>query len=213
MAYIPSTPPPFDPQSPQYGALVQVVRQYREAGWFEHEAGSDEKVAGGARERWWAEWEDEVDTSGPDDGIFICTADPQRASWFDPERDTCEENQTYTEVLEELAALSGGTVVISNVVEDWDREPGRVFVSYRLNGADQQMALHEFDDWVDPKIIVQLNAALPAEGRRLYVFDGGGQAFGITWATPAETESLCSRGRATLLDRAPDAWPGIRSGK
>jgi len=32
-----------------------------------------------------------------------------------------------------------------------------VFVSYRLNGADQQMALHEFDDWVDPKIIVQLN--------------------------------------------------------
>ena len=80
MAYIPSTPPPFDPQSPQHGALVQVVRQYREAGWFEHETGSDEKVAEGARERWWAEWEDEVDTSGPDDGIFICMADPQRAA-------------------------------------------------------------------------------------------------------------------------------------
>ena len=62
MAYIPSTPPPFDSQSPQHGALVQVVRHYREAGWFEHETGSDEKVADGARERWWAEWEDEVDT-------------------------------------------------------------------------------------------------------------------------------------------------------
>jgi hypothetical protein len=73
------------------------------------------------------------------------------------------------------------------------------------------MALHEFGDWVDPKIIAQLDAALPAGGRRLYVFDGAGQAFGITWATPAEAESLCSRGRATLLDRAPDAWPGIRS--
>jgi hypothetical protein len=188
-----------------------MVKQYREAGWFEHEAGTDEEVAEAARERWWAEWEREVDINPPDDGIFISMAGPQRALWFDPERDTCEENKTYTEVLGDLADLSGGTVVISDVVEDWHRESGRVFVSYRLSDANQEMALHEFDDWVDPKIIAQLNAALPPEGRRLYVFDGGGQAFAVTWATFSEAAALSSHGRATLLDRAPEAWPGVHS--
>jgi len=31
----------------------------------------------------------------------------------------------------------------------------------------------------------------------------------ITWATSAEAASLASHGRAVLLDKAPDLWPGI----
>jgi hypothetical protein len=210
MPYIPSTPTPFDPESREHGALIEEVRRYRRAGWFQNEVGSDQEVAERARERWWAEWQSEVDTSGPDDGIFICMADPERAIWFDPESDTCEENETYTGVLQELAALSGGDLVITDVVEDWRREPGRVFVSCGVNGASIEVALHQYDDWVDPKIIAQLNAALPADSGRFYVFDGGGQAFGITWATSDEAESLMAHGRVVRLDRAPDAWPGIR---
>jgi len=56
------------------------------------------------------EWQSEVDTSGPDDGIFISVADPERAIWFDPESDTCGENETYTSVLQDLAALSAETL-------------------------------------------------------------------------------------------------------
>jgi hypothetical protein len=207
--YTPSTPTPFDLRSPEHRALIEEVGRYRKAGWFEDEVGSDEEVAERARGRWWEHWESEVDTSGPDDGIFICMSDPSRATWFDPEADTCEGNETYIDALQELSALTGGAVVITDAVEDWQRQPGRVFVSYRLNGSQHELALHHFDDWVDPKMIAQLNAALPGDGRRFYVFDGGGQAFAITWATPNEAESLMASGRAVLLDRSPDKWPGV----
>lgn len=65
--------------------------------------------------------EEEIDTSERDYAIFIKIADPQRAIWFDPEADTCEANATYTNVLKRLAALSGGALVITHVVEDWHR--------------------------------------------------------------------------------------------
>jgi hypothetical protein len=208
--YEPPEPPPFDSADPDHQNLIALVRSYRSAGWFRSETGSDEDVARRARERWWAEWADEVDTEGTDDGIFICSADPERATWFDPEADTCEENATYLSVLDELAGLSGSAVEFTDVVEDWNREPGRVFVSFRLDGGEHELALHEFDDWVDPKVIEQLNHYLAPERGRFWVFDGGGQAFAITWATSAEAEALSRSVRATLLDRAPDNWPGVR---
>lgn len=45
MSYVPSTPTPFNLQSPHHRALVEMVKQYREARWFEDAAGSDEEVA------------------------------------------------------------------------------------------------------------------------------------------------------------------------
>jgi hypothetical protein len=208
--YEATPPPPFDPDNPKHHDLIDFVHRYRSAGWFEGDVASDEDVTRRARERWWAEWEQEVDTAGSDDGIFLCFADPTRAIWFDPEADTCEENATYLSVLDDLAALTGGPIPLEGVSEDWQREPGRVYVTYRIDGVGHELALHQNDDWVDPKIIEQINRSLPPDGRRFYVFDGGGQAFAITWATAAEADALNGSGRAALFDRAPDLWPGIR---
>jgi hypothetical protein len=211
MPYEPTAPPPFDPDDPAHRELIELVRRYRSAGWFAGDVASDEDVARRAREGWWAEWEQEVDTAAPDDGIFICAADPGRAIWFDPEADTCEENATYLSVLDDLAAVTGGALRLVGVSEDWHREPGRVYVAYEVDGVGRELALHQFDDWVDPKIIEQINRSLPPDGGRFYVFDGGGQAFAITWATATEAAALNGSGQTALLDRAPDPWPGIRS--
>jgi hypothetical protein len=200
---------PFDPTSSAHKDLIRLVSQYRAASWFAGEGGSDQEIAERARTAWWAEWESEVDTDGTDDGIFISTADPERAIWFDPEADTCEENHTYTEVLGQLVSLTGGELSVSNIAEDWQREPGHVFVSCRVNGIVNELEFRENDDWVDPAVISQLNAAIPEGGRRFFVFDGGGQAFCITWASRAEAEQLAGHGHAVLLDRAPDAWEGV----
>jgi hypothetical protein len=140
-----STPTPFDPESREHGALIEEVRRYRRAGRFQNEVGSYQEVAERARERWWAEWESEVDTSGPDDGNFISMVDAERAIWFDPESDTCEQNETYTGVLQELAALSGGDL----------------FASCGVNRASYELALHQYDNWVTRRSFAQLNAALP----------------------------------------------------
>ena len=206
-----SMPPPWDPESPAHSGLVEAVRAYRRAGWLGRFGGaSDEDAARALREEWWSQWEEEYAADEPDDGI-LAALDPERAIWFDPEADTCEDNRTYVDVLASLCEITGGELEITGVVEDWRREPGRVHVALVVNGTPGELHLHEFHDWVDPKVIEGLNRFLPRDGRHFYCFDGGGQAFCITWASPAEVAALEAARPARLLDKAPAAWPGVHS--
>ena len=211
MTYVPPELPPWDHDRPEHRALIEKVHRYRSAGWFAHstETDTDEKTAQAARQTWWSDFGCEMSTDF-DDGIFICIADPSRAIWFDPEADVCEGNSSYVHFLAQLSSLTEGDASIGEVVEDWHTEPGRIFVTYKLNGDEHSLALHHYDDWVDPKVLEQLNDELPAGGRRFYCFDGGGQPYALTWATADEVGAIASPGTTPLLDRAPDGWPGVR---
>lgn len=152
------TPPPWDAASPAHRGFVEAVAAYRRAGWFERFGNtSDEDAARALREEWWGEWGEEYEARSPDDGT-VATFDSERAMWFDPEADTCEANQTYFQALGLLSEITGGELEVTDIVEDWQREPGRVHVALVVNGTRAELHLHEFSDWVDPKVIEGLNS-------------------------------------------------------
>jgi hypothetical protein len=214
-AYMKSrTPPPmpeWDPVSCRlHGELVEVVREYRSAGWFEQFAGQpDEVVAEVLRAQCWPDDCEEFDVARAGYGNFAL-ADTERVIGLDPEADTSEGNHVYVGVLRRLAKITLGALVMTDVSEDWRSEPGRVIVSLVANGQPRQLRLHQLDDWVDPKVITLLNAMVAEQARRFYCFDTGGQMYPITFATPEQAAAMNAFGKVRLLDRAPDEWPGIR---
>jgi hypothetical protein len=142
---------------------------------------------------------------GDDEQLVVL--DEDRAVSLDPENDVCDENHSYAEVLERLAGLTSGEVELTDIVEDWHRQPGQVYVAFSLNGRPAELCLEQMDDWTDGSMIGQLNALLARRGGHFFVFDGGGQAFSITCLTP-EGAALVSRQRPLrLFDVAPEAWP------
>jgi len=203
--------PEWDPVSCRlHRDLIEVVHEYRVAGWFEQYVGQpDEVVAEVLRAQWWQDDWEEFDVARAGYGNFAL-ADTDRVIGLDPEADTSEGNHVYVEVLQRLAEITADALVITDVSEDWQSESGRVIVSVLANGQPRQLRLHQFDDWIDPKVITLLNGIVAAQARRFYCFDTGGQMYPITFAKPEQAAAMNAFGKVQLLDRAPDEWPGIR---
>jgi len=203
--------PEWDPASSRLQReLIEVLREYRAAGWFKQYAGQpEEAVAKAVRAQWWQDNWEEFDVERWGYGNFAL-ADTESVIGLDPEADTVEGNDVYVGVLGRMAKITSGALVISDVSEDWQSEPGRVIVSLVANRDPRQLRLHQFHDWVDPKVISLLNAILVAQAGRFYCFDTGGQMYPITFATPEEAAAMNAFGKVDLVDHAPSEWPGIR---
>ena len=204
------TMPVWDPASRLHGELLRVLHEYRAAGWFKQYAGQpDDVVAQALRARWWQDDWEEFDADRVGYGNFALL-DTERVVGLDPEADTAPGNDVYIQVLDDLAGITAGALALSEAAEDWDSEPGRVIVTFVANGAPHRLRLHQFDDWVDPKLIPLLNDIVPRHQGRFYCLDTGGQMYPITFATAEEVKALNAFGRVSVVDHAPEGWPGIR---
>jgi hypothetical protein len=102
----------------------------------------------------------------PWDDVFLL-AYAQGDVWTgDPEADVCAENQVYREVLGEWAAISNGAFDPISIREDWETDTGPVQVSFDLAGRPMKISPAYQNDWIDLKVLQQINALIATSGRQ-----------------------------------------------
>jgi len=84
----------------------------------------------------------------------------------DPEADVCAENQVYREVLGEWAIISKGAFTPTSIREDWETDTGPVEVSFDLAGRLTKVSPAYENDWIDLKVLRQINALIATSDRQ-----------------------------------------------
>lgn len=103
---------------------------------------------------------------------YLLYFDEARVWCHDLERDVLEGNRMYERALLELAAVSGGRIVVANVTESWETEDGPVRVNATVNGARVWFGAQAFGDWYDFRaIMLAFNRWLDGSG---YVYASTG---------------------------------------
>lgn len=187
-------------------ALVAAVAAYRAAGWFRRERGrSDADLAAALM----ATWRDVEGAELLDDprslDRCLLILDSDRTLYDDIEADVSEGMGAYVELLQSLAARSGGSHSITDIAEDWTTEPGGVVVRFSLNGRHHTVQLDSIGDVLDPGMITALNALIQPSQPRFFFVDDGGQFFIVTRATAGERQRLQEL-RPIRLDEQPPSW-------
>lgn len=83
----------------------------------------------------------------------------------------------YTDLLNGIAAMSRGELVIENISEDhsnadWNNYDGTISVSFLLNGAPQKIDAVFYQEWYDEQILNTLNSMImEATGKTLWFAD------------------------------------------
>ncbi len=91
----------------------------------------------------------------------------------DPKADVCDGDNVYAEVVKEWAEITGGAFAPTDIHEKWHSVIGPIEVSFLVNGQPNLITPTHRDDWIDLKIVAQLNRILEASGKRFnYVVDG-----------------------------------------
>jgi len=199
-----SDPPP----SPQLMAAVPV---FRRAGFFAlYEPLSDVELARSLAATWRA-WEGDELSSDPGElDWMLVVLDEERTFQGDSEADVLEGNNVYVGLLRDLARRSGGALTVRAIKEEWASHTGSVDISLRANGNAVHLALADCGDWIDPKLLTEVNGLLSPEGPHFFVVDTGGQNVIITRATEEERRTLEEARSLRLSDRPPPWWESVR---
>src|SRR5204863_9388420 len=104
----------FKDDSGKPGTPEDVVRFYQQLGFF---AGAD---AGAVVQRYTEEHGARPDARKPWDDVFILASSKGDAWADDPEADVCAENEVYSEVLPQWAAISHGAFAPNGITEHWE---------------------------------------------------------------------------------------------
>jgi len=100
------------------------------------------------------------------DHVFLL-AYAQGDAWADdPEADVCAENQVYREVIGEWATVSKGSFDPTSIKEDWETDTGPIQVSFDLGGRPARISPAYQNDWIDLKVLQQINALIATSGRQ-----------------------------------------------
>lgn len=105
---------------------------------------------------------------------------PDQAYWFDWEG--FDISQEYVFILNGVNAMAKGEVSITDISQemsdaDWEKGSGTIHISFCVNGTPYDYQLRLEHDWLDTRIIADINDALKRSGieKRVYAAEDGGQ--------------------------------------
>ncbi|HEY9678876.1 MAG TPA: hypothetical protein V6C76_12780 [Drouetiella sp.] len=87
-------------------------------------------------------------------------------AWMeDTECDVCEENEVYTDVLQEWSDISQGAFLPQNITESWESDEGPIKVTFILNSVKREIEPKWDEDWLDMDVLDQINEIIAGSGR------------------------------------------------
>jgi hypothetical protein len=137
-----------------------VVRFYQQLGFF---SGGDPTAI---TAKYAEEHGEPLDHRNPWDDVFLLGYSSGDVWADDPEADVCRENQVYTEVLQQWAAISKGAFAPGAITEQWEEESGPIKISFELGERQTSVAPRYQDDWIDLEVLLQINALVAHSGRQ-----------------------------------------------
>ncbi len=126
--------------------------------------------------------------------LVIAEQDRARVWWRDLEADVSDGNAVYAQTLAELGEISQGAFLPSDILETWASESGPVTVTFQLDGEPQKLSPAYLEDWIDPGILVGINAAIADSARRFELYKAFDQTAFVMALTSDERGALEARG-------------------
>jgi len=185
-------------------SLLERGRALRDIGLFADLANADDGAFLDALiGRFGATWgsADHFDPGDPLADLMVASLDPDRVWWRDLEADVDASNQVYAQTIGAWAAISEGAFAPTGITERWDGPRGPIHVGFTLDGVARELRPEYLYDWIDPRLIVPINALLDGSGRQLETIRGFDQTAVVLALTPGEKAALAT-GRDWCF-----AWP------
>jgi hypothetical protein len=183
----------FKDDSTRASSPEDVVSFYQQLGFF---VGAD---ATAAVQRYIEEHGAPPDPSKPWDDVFLL-AHSQGDVWADdPEADVCAENEVYSEVLPQWAAISHGAFLPGGITEYWANEFGPITLTFELEGQQASVSPGYLDDWIDLDVLRQINSLIVPKGRQFECAVDGNFALVLCLTSEQKTAMRVHR-------RFPFAW-------
>lgn len=126
--------------------------------------------------------------------LIVAEQDHDRVWWHDLEADVGDGNAVYAATIEELAAISVGALQVDGVEERWDGPDRAPTITLTIDGAVREIRPAWIEDWIDPGLVVDLNAAMAPTGRRFELYKAFDQTAFVMALTDVERQALESRG-------------------
>jgi hypothetical protein len=126
--------------------------------------------------------------------LTVADQDRHRVWWRDLEADVVQENEVYAQTVAEWGEISEGDFLPTDIVETWSGDSGPVILTYKLAGVEQRLTPAYLEDWIDPTILVPINASIAASGRRFELYKAFDQSAFVMAITADERRAFEGRG-------------------
>jgi hypothetical protein len=126
--------------------------------------------------------------------LTVADQDRHRVWWRDLEADVVKENEVYAQTIAEWGEISEGDFLPTDIVETWSGDTGPVVVTYKLGQVEQRLTPAYLEDWIDPTILVPINASIAASGRRFELYKAFDQSAFVMAITADERRAFEGRG-------------------
>jgi len=150
----------FKSESGRASTAEEVIRLYQQLGFF---VGADPAAV---VQRYFDDHRKPPNASEPWDDVFLLAYSEGNVWEGDLEADVCAHNEVYSEVLPEWARISRGAFAPSAITEHWESETGPITLSFQLGGQPASLSPGYHDDWIDLKILQQINGLIALSGHQ-----------------------------------------------
>ena len=176
-------------------AIETRVAELRKLGLFTDRAGlSDEDLSAEITAALGDTWGDVSQIPERLVDLTVADQDRHRVWWRDLEADVVKENEAYAQTVAEWGEISEGDFLPTDIVETWSGDSGPIVVTYKLAGVEQRLAPAYLEDWIDPTIVVPINASIAASGRRFELYKAFDQTAFVMALTADERQAFEARG-------------------
>jgi hypothetical protein len=191
-----SAPCADDPLPPATDeTTAERIAGLRAAGLFADRGGvTDEELAAEVDQKLAALWDEDLPVDDPLRDLAVAEQDASRVLWIDLEADVFGGNEVYITTLEQLEAIAVEAFEPAGVTETWAAEEGPITVAFDLDGAHHELHPAYLEDWIDPGILIGINALIGDSGRRFELYRAFDQTALVLALTDAEREALEARG-------------------
>jgi hypothetical protein len=191
-----SAPCDDDPLPPSTDeTTTERVAALRAAGLFaDREGVADTDLAAEIDQRLQARWGDDLAPDDPIRDLAVAEQDAARVLWIDLEADVVGGNDVYVSTLEQLDGISLGAFEPAGISETWAAEEGPITVAFELGDGRHELQPAYLEDWIDPGILVGINALITDAGRRFELYRAFDQSAVVLALTDVERQALEARG-------------------
>jgi hypothetical protein len=191
-----SAPCDDDPLPPSTDeTTAERIAGLRAAGLFADRTGvTDDALAAEVDQKLAALWGDDLAVDDPLRDVAVAEQDASRVLWIDLEADVVGGNEVYVAILEQLEAIALGAFEPTGVTETWAAEEGPITVAFDLGGSHHELRPAYLEDWIDPGILVGINARIEGSGRRFELYRAFDQTALMLALTDPERQALEARG-------------------
>ncbi len=170
--------------------LLEAVRYFRQLGFFEHYAQSDDELAEIEERRLQEEWGDDWDPLVEHPDLFLLAHDSRRVWWMDMEADVFPGNNAYVRSLSEWGAISRGAFQPEKIREEWKGEKGPIFLDLTHMGRTYRISPKYWGDYLDIEILSELNRIIRDTGIQFEPYENFDQTCFIVALTAEEKRRL-----------------------